>query len=131
MIERTRDEKKIREILTHEAILPNISDDNNSDFPIPLSDEFHYLINGGALFILHPDGKDWQIHANVLPESRDIAFETGQEAIEYAFNEIGAKKLVAYIHPKYINVYKFALKSGLIDSGMVGDRHYLTLERKI
>ena len=81
-MERTKDAEKIRAILTHEAILPNISSDNNPNFELPLTDEYHYLLDEGALFILHPDGEDWEIHANVIPEYRGGAFDLCQEAFQ-------------------------------------------------
>ena len=129
MIARTFDDKKIRDILTHDSILPNISDTEDKDFPIPLDDDYHYLYAEGMVFILHPNMDDWEIHANVLPECRDKAYEAGQEAIAYGFNQLGASKLVAHIPQRYINVYQFALKSGFKEQSLIEDEHYLELER--
>lgn len=129
MLKRTFDESKIREILTHDDILWRISDNpNDKDFPIPLSDEFHYLYTDGAVFIYHPYGDDWQIHANVIPELRDKAYDLAKEAIEYGFKEIKAKRIIALIPQNHSNVYHFALKSGLMDSGLIDSNHFLTLE---
>lgn len=130
MLERTSDKNKIRDILTHPAIFHNIGGQDGEDFEIPIDNDHHYLYMPGGLFILHPEGEDWMIHANVLPDYRDKAFEAGQEAFEYAFNELGARKVVASIPVEYSNVYNFALKSGMTDSGLKGEDHYLTLRHE-
>jgi hypothetical protein len=129
VLERISDETKIREVLTHESIFEAIGG-TDKDFPIPIDNDHHYLYMEGGLFILHPSGEDWMIHANVLPEYRGKAYEAGQEAFEYAFNTLGAARVVASIPPKYSNVYKFALKSGMCDRGLIEGDHYLTLEHE-
>ena len=129
MLERTFDEQKIRSILSHEDILWRISENpEDKDFPIPLTDDFHYLYEEGAVFIYHPIKEGWQIHANVTPEHRDSAYRMAQEAIDYGKNVIKAEKIIALIPQKHSNVYHFALKSGLQDKGLREGQHYLTLE---
>ena len=127
MLERISDESKIRGILTHDSIFEAIGG-GDKDFPIPIDNDHHYLYMEGGLFILHPKGEDWMIHANVLPEYRGDAYKAGQEALSYAFIELGAKRVVASIPVEYSNVFKFAVKSGLQDKGFKGGEHYLTLE---
>ena len=127
ILKRTSDKHKIREILTHVSIYKNIGGQENEGFEIPIDNDHHYLWMPGGLFILHPEGEDWKIHANVLPDYRAKAFEAGQEAFEYAFKELGARKVIASIPIEYSNVYNFALKSGMKDSGLKGGEHYLTL----
>ena len=129
MLERISNESKIREILTDDSIFAAIGG-KDKDFPIPIDNDHHYLYMPGGLFILHPVGEDWMIHANVLPDYRDKAHDAGQEAIAYAFKELGAQRLVASIPQAYSNVYNFALKSGMIDSGFKGGDHFLTLRHE-
>ena len=128
MLERITNVDKIKSILTHDSIIEAIGGEKGKDIDIPIDDNHHYLYMEGGLFILHPSGNDWMIHANVLPDYRHKAYEAGQEAFDYAFTELGANKVVASIPPRYSNVYMFALKSGMKDMGFKGEEHYLTLE---
>jgi len=127
LLARTFDAEAIMEILEHPSIWENISDPGQS-FTLPTTDEYHYLLGNGAVFILHPEGDDWEIHANVIPDRRDVAYEMGQEAIRYGFEVLGAKRIVASIPTEYKNVYNFALKSGLVELSLTNGVHELALE---
>ncbi len=131
MLERTFDTEKINSVLKHEDIWPRIAnEDKDIDaFDPPMGDN-HYLFADGILFILHPQGDSWQIHANVTPEKRDKAYQAAEESLEYGFKEIGASRIVCKIPVKYGNVYGFALKAGMIDKGVIDNFHILALEKE-
>ena len=127
MIERTTDIDKINSVLKHPDIWPRISDVSQSidDFIPPMGDN-HYLYEDGVLFILHPDGDNLRIHANVLPESRGKAKEAAAQALKYGFNALKAAKIVAKIPEQYGNVYGFA-KKFMKDDGITNGEHNLSL----
>lgn len=124
---RTFDMDQINSVLKHPDIWPNIADDEDTEsFTPPMGDNC-YLFAEGVLFILHPDGNDLEIHANIVPKYREHAYEMGQEALNYGFNELNAERIVARIPTQYGSVYGFALKSGMNDEGLVNGDHFLTL----
>ena len=124
---RTYDVEQINSVLKHPDIWPCIADGEDIDSFTPPMGNHHYLYDEGILFILHPSGEDWTIHANVLPESRSKASEAAEFALDYGFNTLKAKKIVANIPEKYGNVYGFALKF-LKDKGLVDGEHQMALE---
>lgn len=127
MLTRTFDKESINSVLKHPYIWPRVSDDKQDidAFDPPMGDN-HYLFEEGVLFILHPEGDDVKIHANVLPEKRELAEEAAQCALKYAFEEMNASNVVALIPQKFGTVYGFALKF-MKDKGMIGDDHFLSL----
>ena len=127
MIEPTTNIDKINSILKHPDIWPLISepDDDIDLFTPPMGDN-HYLYEDGVLFILHPEGDDLEIHANVLPESRGKAKAAAQEALNYGFNVLKTDRIVANIPEKYGNVYGFA-KKFMNDDGVINGIHRLSL----
>jgi hypothetical protein len=128
ILQRTRDTREILEVLQHPSIWDAIGGNEvDGDWVPDMSDDWHYLHADGAIFILHPEGDDWMIHANVIPEARERAFEMGQEALRYAFEYLGADKVVAEIPEKYDNVYKFSLKSGMEEVDFIDGEHKLAL----
>jgi hypothetical protein len=131
MLERTFDKDKINSVLKHEDIWPRIADKNQdiNDFDPPMGDN-HYLFSDGILFILHPQGDNWQIHANVIKDKRGSAYQAAKESLRYGFEEIGASRIVCKIPVKYGSVYGFALKAGMVDLGIVDDFHILALEKE-
>lgn len=128
MISRTQDIDKINSVLKHPDIWPCVADeDDDIDiFMPPIDEDHHYLFYDGVLFILHPEGDKLKIHANVVPEMRFMAEGLAREALEYAFNELDAKEIIATIPVKYGNVYRFALKF-MKDDGIIDDNHHLSL----
>ena len=131
MITPTTDIDKINSVLKHPDIWPFISGDASiDDFEPPINDETHYLFDEGVLFILHPEGNDWKIHANITKDSRFKAVEAANEALDYGFNKLSAGRIIATIPSEYGHVYGFALKMGMTDEGVTGDVHLLTLERQ-
>lgn len=128
MIERTFDKEKVNSVLKHEDIWQRIADKSiDKESYQPPSGENHYLFEDGILYILHPYRDFWQIHANVIKSKRHKAFDAGQQALDYVFNTLNAKKVIAIIPKKYIDVYKFTMKSGFTDCGTIDGEHYLEL----
>jgi hypothetical protein len=127
MIKPTIDIDKINSVLKHDDIWPRIADkrQKKGDF-IPPTEGITYLFEEGVLFILHPNGDDLQIHANVVPEFRSKANQAAREALRYGFVELGYNKIVAKIPEKYGNVYGFALKF-MKDVGFIDGEHLLEL----
>jgi hypothetical protein len=127
MIAPTIDIDKINSVLKHPDIWPRISEKNqDKDSYMPPMEGIHYLYDEGVLFILHPVDDKLQIHANVLPESRDKADLAAKEALRYGFIDLGIKEIVAKIPEKYGTVYGFALKF-MKDAGFVDGDHLLSL----
>lgn len=130
MISRTFDHQKIVDVLTHKSIWPCIADGDVPDgFSVPLSDDIHYLHDEGTLIVFHKEPKGWQIHVNVIPEFRATALGAVRSAMDYAFREIGADVVFAEIPEEYQNVYRFALKVGMRDAGIINGDHCVILER--
>ena len=127
MIKRTFDIDKINSVIKHPDIWPLIADDEDIETYAPPMDGVHYLFDEGVIVILHPEGDDWEIHVNVLPESRGKAMQSAADALEYGFNTLKASKIVANIPQKYGNVYGFALKF-MKDKGLIDGEHHLALE---
>ena len=112
MLQRTFDVDKIMGVYQHPAIWGAIGGNEVDNFSPPMSNNDHYLHAPGAIFYIHPEGSDWMIHVNVVPEARSRAYEMGQEALRYTFETLGADKIVAEIPMEFDNVYQFALKYG-------------------
>lgn len=125
MIE-TIDIDQINSILKHPDIWPLISDDEDINGFSPPLEGYHYLWSPEGLFILHEDGEDTQIHANVLPGCRDNAKEMAKEALKFGFETMNSRRIVAKIPTKYGNVYGFA-KKFMHDQGIIDNEHFLTL----
>ena len=127
MISRTHDVNKINSVLKHPDIWPLISEpgDDIDSFSPPMG-ENHYLYETGVLFILHPEGDDLEIHANVLPDSRYKAMGAAADALNYGFNVLKTDRIVANIPEKYGNVYGFA-KKFMNDDGIIDGNHKLSL----
>jgi len=113
-------------VYTHPAIWEAIGG-TDEPFTPPLGSDDHYLKGDGAIFWLHPEGEDWMIHANVIPEAREHAFEMGQESIRYGFEVLGANKLVAEIPKEFNSVYQFALKNGFIVDDIIDGEYKMVL----
>ena len=127
MIKRTFNIDEINSVLKHPDIWPRISDKSQDidDYIPPMGDN-HYLYEEGVLFILHPDGDNLRIHANVLPDSRGKAKEAAERALNYGYNVLKAAKIVANIPEQNGNVYGFA-KKFMNDDGVTNGEHNLSL----
>ena len=127
MISPTIDIEKINSVLKHPDIWPRVSEKNqDKEDYMPPMEGIHYLYEEGVLFILHLNDGNMQIHANVLPESRDKAMSAAKEALRYGFEELGAKEIFAKIPEKYGSVYGFGLKF-MHDIGFADGNHILSL----
>ena len=124
---RTFDIDQISAILKHPDIWPAVSDESQDidEFKPPMDNSIHYLIDEGALLILHPDGDNMEVHVNILPEYRGKAKELCFELIEYA-RSLGVTTLSADIPIEYGNVYNFALKF-MKDRGIIDGEHHLDM----
>jgi hypothetical protein len=125
MLLRTFNVDDINSVLKHPDIWPMIADTDPEDFEPPFEGN-HYLFSEGVLFILHPNGDDLQIHANVLPDNRIDAKQAAQQALEYGFGELHANRIIAEIPVKYGNVYGFA-KKFMKDLGVINGDHFMAL----
>ena len=127
MLKRTFDINKINSVLKHEYIWPRIADKGiDIDTFTPPMEGVHYLHDGGALIILHAVGGKYKIHVNVVPEHRGKAETLAKEALKYAFEELGAKEVIAEIPRNYGEVYGFALKF-MKDVGFSDGNHLMSL----
>lgn len=134
-VKRTFDDEKIKKILTDPELWERIAPKHVSinDFLPPMSDDFHYLevLSGGdtaGLFILHPEGKNLKIHANILKKFRKTAArDSGIQAIQY-FLGTDYENLVASIPEKFPDVYHYTKKFGF-DDVLVNGKHEMILTR--
>lgn len=126
LLEVTTDPEKVCSVLKHDDIWPNIADTDKESFEPPM-DGVHYLHSEGILFILHGN-EELQIHANVILEQRTKAVTAAQDALEYGFNNLNAKRIFCEIPTEYPNVYGFALKF-LNDQGIEDGQHILDLRK--
>ena len=62
-----------------------------------------------------------QMFWSILPEywGKGYATEASKRLLEYAFEELGIKKIIAYSHPQNIASKKIALKIGMKEEGTV------------
>jgi RimJ/RimL family protein N-acetyltransferase len=126
LLQRSTDAESIMYVLKHPAIWENIGGTGDS-FELPIDDDHHYLINQGAVIILHPEGDDWVIHVNIVPEFRHIAYELAMEALGYAFDILGANRVIASIPKEHENVYRFSLKCGMGEEALVEGEHRMVM----
>jgi hypothetical protein len=127
-LQRSQDPDEIMQVLTHPAIWEAIGGAEEGGFELTMSEDYHYLHADGAIFILHPEGDDWMLHVNIIPEARGKAYELTQEAFRYAFEYLGANKLVAEVPVEYESVYHFGLKNGMRQESLIDGVHYMGLE---
>lgn len=127
LLQRTQDPDEIMEVLEHPAIWENIGGKKGGGVTLHINDDYHYLHADGALIILHREGDDWEIHVNITPEARGNAYDMAQEALRYAFEHLGANKVVAEIPEQYENVYQFSLKCGMAEVAFEGGEHKMAL----
>ncbi len=122
-----KDIKAVERVLKDPEIYERISDDGSPDIdefdisPLLQSDLFYFLAP-------HPDMVFWyspvnhvmfELHVNVLKESREKALGLGLETIKYMFRETNCKKLIACIPDKFQDVLGFALKGGFEKEGLL------------
>ena len=132
MIEETSDITTIKAVLCDPEIYERITSDNApkaEDWAPPLEGE-HYLagyVNGelAAIFNMHPITEIcWEGHMQVLKVYRQHAHDLFAEAIQWAWDNTPALKLVVQIPSIYPEVAKFISHHGFMVEG-VNRRSYL------
>ena len=140
-VERTLDLHKILKVLKDPEIFDRISEDGpTSDTWMPSMDEAIFLSDedGIGVMIYHwINSVSLECHVQVLPEHRYKALEFGQAALNWAWENTEATKIVAQIPEIYPSVIKFAYKNGFSfegvnklshkKNGSLHDQYYLGL----
>ena len=118
-IERTRDMRLVRKILTSPAIWKTIGGNPTVKCVPSNRDGFIYLtsfIEGEPIgvLIVHPKGlHEYIVHMNLLPEYRKTySKEFGKAAYNWILTNLDVKKLIAEIPFEYPNVKDYALSLG-------------------
>lgn len=125
MLTKTLDKAEIMAVLAHASIWPHIAPEGvqPSDFDPPLDSIYYLTADKQGLMIAHETELGMLIHANFLPEARFQAVGFAQQAV----NDCLHRRDVVYslIAPRFAHAYRFALKCGLRDGGMLNGRHFL------
>ena len=112
----TRNKDEIMGVLKTPGIWENITGDNYID-----PDEFNLKLDLKTVFVLgvvdeqvigcgiaHKE-EEWKVHLNVIPEYRkQYSEQFAKKCIQWVWENIKPKKIIADIHPKYSNVVAFA-----------------------
>ena len=122
-----KDIEAVERIFKDPEIYERISDDGSPDlvdFDIKpaLEHELFYFLSP------HPDmvfqysplnAIMFEVHANVLKESRNLALPKAIETVEYMFENTDCEKIVAYTPDKFKDVLAFCLKVGFLKEGFL------------
>jgi len=87
-----------------------------------LKNDMHYFLSPHPdmiIFFTAINFVTYEIHANVLKKSRDLAFPLIMETIKYVFERGVCKKLVACIPDKFQDVLGCAVKCGFSKEGLI------------
>lgn len=123
-----------------------ISDDGSpsiDDFePVPPSDGIYYVTdedNIGLVFYHWKNSICLEGHIQVLKEFRHLALDFGQAALDWAWNNTKAEKIIAVIPTLYPDVIKFTekfgferegeLKGSYLKNGVLYNQVYLGISR--
>jgi RimJ/RimL family protein N-acetyltransferase len=121
-VKQTLDLHKILKVLKDPEIFDRISEDGpTSDTWMPSMDEAIFLSDeeGIGVMIYHwVNSVTLECHVQVLAEHRSQAYEFGQKALEWAWQNTKATKIVAQIPEIYPSVIKFAYKNGFSFEGV-------------
>ena len=147
-IEQNFNSDAIKKILTKDSLWDAIAEDgqDKDEFEVDLNKNYFLSVNVGetciGLYILHAfNGATMQIHANILPEYRKHAKESGKKVLEWFQDNASDKfeKIIALIPVIYPKVYHFTKNRGFTDEGLITkayrkngrliDIHILGLER--
>lgn len=127
IVDRTTDLAKILRVLKHPEIFNRISEDGpTAEAWMPSISDAIYIADtdGIGLMIYHWQNKiTLECHVQVLPEHRDKAYEFGQAALDWAWKNTKATKIVAQIPEFYPDVLKFAYKNGFSFEGVNKDSY--------
>lgn len=144
-ITQTHNPLDIIRILKHPDIIERISEDGvDIESWMPDIDQAYYLTdeNNIGLMIYHwINGITLECHVQVLPEHRGLAHEFGRKALEWAWLNTKATKIVAQIPSIYPDVLRFAYKNGFsfegtnrlsyLKNGHIFDQFYLGLIKPV
>jgi RimJ/RimL family protein N-acetyltransferase len=127
IIERTTDLAKIIKVLKNPEIFERISEDGVSiDNWLPSLDDAIFLTdkeNIGLMIYHEINSITIECHVQVLPEHRGKALEFGKSAIDWAWENTKATKIVAQIPEIYPDVIRFAYKNGFSFEGINKDSY--------
>lgn len=127
IIERTTDLAKIIKVMKNPEIFERISEDGVSiDNWLPSLDDAIFLTdkeNIGLMIYHEINSITIECHVQVLPEHRGKALEFGKSAIDWAWKNTKATKIVAQIPEIYPNVIRFAYKNGFSFEGINKDSY--------
>lgn len=142
IVEQVFDKDRIAKVLKDPEIFDRIAEDGilSSDYQIP--DDAIYVMNEDSTALMiyhHHNSVTLECHVQVLKDYRDIAMDFGKSALQWAWDNTKASKIVAQIPEIYPDVLKFALKNGFeieginessyIKNGELYDQIYLGLIR--
>ena len=127
ILTRTEDIQAIKSIVCHPEIYDRIQEDGAvscEEFEPTL--EAMYIMdeqNKGVMIYHWANGITLECHVHVLPEHRKEALKFGQLALEWAWDNTEATKIVAQIPDLYPDVLKFAIKNGFVIEGLNSDSY--------
>jgi len=128
IVKQTSNLEEVKSILIDPDIYARITEDGapeSIDYIVPKNVIYIVDEKSRALMIYHWLS-DWclQCHVQVIPRHRSIAYDFGQAALKWAWDNTEAVKIVAQIPEIYEDVLKFAEKSGFILEG-INERSYV------
>ncbi|MGH1470167.1 MAG: hypothetical protein ACRBCS_03180 [Cellvibrionaceae bacterium] len=116
----------VKRYISHPEIFNAISTSVSfEEFTPTIGPEDYFIVTAPeSMFYLHPFCEDvWQIHAHVHPDYRKHAVDAAHLALEFAFSELEALKVVCLIPEIFPRVRGFARKCGLTDHGFIPDSY--------
>ena len=148
IVEQTYNRQDIKAVLCHQEIWAKIAHDGTckpEDFNPPNSATYicAYVDDkpAGLMVYKDKDGVQLECHFQVLPEYRkEYALEIADRAIQWAWDNTSAYKIVAEVPEIYMNVVNFGISVGFqveginqksyLKDGKLYDQLYLGLQRK-
>tara|TARA_R110000803_G_scaffold210685_4_gene283233 strand:- start:4714 stop:5157 length:444 start_codon:yes stop_codon:yes gene_type:complete len=125
IITETKDIDKIKHVLCDPEIYDRIADDGApalEDFePIPPCDGVYYLTdenNIGIVFFHWKNHITLEGHVQILKAHRNDAMEFSKKALQWAWDNTQAMKIVVTIPEIYKDVLKFVEKHGFVYEGL-------------
>ena len=126
-IERTHDLAYVREVMTHPAIWPHVSDDtgDRDTYAPPDHESIYWLVPVDAaplgVFLVHPHSAVcWEVHTALLPQARGgKADEAAQALIAWVFGNTSCQKLITHVPAYNRRALAFAKRAGLVEEGRV------------
>ena len=127
IVARTEDIEIIKSVLCHPEIYNRIQEDgavSREEYEPPLTAMYITDDQNRAVMVYHwTSNIALECHIHVLPEHRKAAHEFCQLALEWAWDNTEATKIVAQIPDLYPDVLKFAIKNGFVIEGLNSDSY--------